>query len=118
MKFDVSVVIPVYNAAGFIRTAVESALMQSEVKEVILVEDASPDGSLAECEKLVAEYSLLRLYRHPEGANKGAGASRNLGMEKASHEYISFLDADDYFLPDRFKETFSVFQKNPDADGV
>ncbi|HEY5750348.1 MAG TPA: glycosyltransferase family 2 protein [Chryseolinea sp.] len=118
MKFDISVIIPVYNAADFIRAAVESALLQPEVKEVILVEDASPDGSLAQCEKLVAEYPLLKLYRHPGGENRGAGASRNLGMEKASNDYISFLDADDYFLPDRFKKTFTVFQKYPDADGV
>ena len=50
--FEVSVVIPVYNAAAFVTQAVESALAQPEVREVVLVEDCSPDDSLAVCRQL------------------------------------------------------------------
>lgn len=118
MKFEVSVIIPVYRAADFVRIAVESALSQPEVREILLIEDASPDKSLEKCQELAAKYPAVRLYQHEGGVNKGAGATRNLGMEKARCPYISFLDADDYFLSDRFKETASVFDKHPDADGV
>lgn len=74
----VSVVIPVYNAAPFVRDAVESALAQPETGEVILVEDGSLDDSLTVCRALAAENDRVKLYRHPNGENCGAGASRFL----------------------------------------
>ena len=52
MEFKVSVIIPVYNAAPFVRQAVESALAQPETAEVVLVEDNSPDNSLEICQQL------------------------------------------------------------------
>jgi hypothetical protein len=114
----ISVIMPVYNAADFVREAVESALAQPEVAEVILVEDASPDGSLAVCEALAAEYDQVRLYRHPDGGNHGAGASRNLAIQHSTCPYIAFLDADDYFLPGRFTTARAIFQSQPDVEGV
>lgn len=114
----ISVIVPVYNAAGFVTQAVESALSQPETGEVILIEDGSPDGSLQECKQLAKMYEKLRLLQHPGGVNKGAGASRNLGMQNAKFDYIAFLDADDFFLQGRFKETAKVFKNNPDCDGV
>ncbi|MBP9209535.1 MAG: glycosyltransferase family 2 protein [Saprospiraceae bacterium] len=115
---NVSVVIPVYNAASFISEAVKSALAQSEVKQIILVEDGSSDNSLEVCRALSAESSIVELYRHPHGTNCGEGASRNLGIEKARHTYITFLDADDFMLPGRFEAERAVFERYPDADGV
>lgn len=116
--FDVSVLIPVYNAERYIEKAVNSALAQPETREVILVEDGSPDQSLSVCKELVANNPKVKLYRHPGGENQGAGASRNLAIEMSSHEYIAFLDADDYFLPNRFEKTKSVFRHFPNIDGV
>jgi glycosyltransferase involved in cell wall biosynthesis len=115
---QVSVLIPVYNAAPFVRQAVESALAQSETAEVILVEDGSPDDSWEVCQKLAAEYPKVHLYRHPDGRNHGAGATRNLAIRESSCKYIAFLDADDYFLPDRFTTARQLFEFNPDIDGV
>jgi glycosyltransferase involved in cell wall biosynthesis len=118
-NFSVSVIIPVYNAGKFVRKAVESALQQPEVKEVILVEDASPDNSLEVCHQIIKDYpQKIKLYRHEGGVNKGAGATRNLGMEVAQQEYLSFLDADDYFLETRFSRTREIFERYPNADGV
>lgn len=117
-KFEVSVVTPVYNAARFVERAVESALAQPETGEVLLIEDNSPDNSLVICQKLVEKYEKVRLLRHPNGENRGAGASRNLGMVNASCEYIGFVDADNFYLPERFSLTPSVFQANPDCEGV
>ena len=114
----VSVIIPVYTAEAFVEKAVESALLQEEVGEVLLIEDGSSDGSLASCERLASLYEKVRLFRHPGGINRGAGASRNLGLMKAEYDFVSFLDADDYFLPYRFVSPLKVFKENPEVDGV
>lgn len=114
----VSVITPVYNAAEFVTHAVESALAQPEVAEVLLIEDGSPDNSLEVCQGLAAKYEKVRLLRHPNGENRGAGASRNLGMQNASCEYIAFLDADDYYLPGRFNSTKNIFESDLSCEGV
>jgi glycosyltransferase involved in cell wall biosynthesis len=118
MAFEVSVVIPVYNAEKYLSKCVASAVCLAEVKEVILVEDKSPDNALQICRELEKENSKVKLYQHPNGENRGAGASRNLGIEKSSCDYIAFLDADDYYLPGRFDETARVFGQHPECDGV
>ncbi|MDD2522759.1 MAG: glycosyltransferase family 2 protein [Anaerolineaceae bacterium] len=117
-KINVSVVIPVYNAAVYVSQAVESALAQPETAEVLLVEDGSPDNALEVCEDLANKHDKVKLLRHPNGENRGAGASRNLGMRAAKKEYIAFLDADDYFLPGRFRQALELFNANPDCEGV
>lgn len=116
--FKVSVIIPVYNAELYVRCAVESAIQLHEVGEVLLIEDKSPDNALEVCQQLEREYEKVKLVRHPNGENRGAGASRNLGIEKARCEYIAFLDADDWYLENRFAETKKVFEYDPTIDGV
>lgn len=117
-EFRVSVITSVYNAAEFVTRAVESALQQPETGEVLLVEDGSPDNSLGVCQELAEKYEKVKLLRHPNGENRGAGASRNLGMQNASCEYIGFVDADNYYLPDRFAAAKQIFKENPDCEGV
>jgi glycosyltransferase involved in cell wall biosynthesis len=118
LDFFVSVIIPVYNAAPFVRQAVESALAQPEVGEVLLVEDGSPDNALEICQQLAAEYPQVTLLRHPNGENRGAGASRNLGMRTATSPFLAFLDADDYYLPGRFMIDTKLYAENPSCEGV
>lgn len=113
----VSVIIPVFNAERYVRRAVESALAQPEVAEVILAEDGSRDGSLAECRTLAASYPRVHLVRHLNGANRGAGAARNLALAHATQPLIAFLDADDYYLPGRFSVTTERL-RDPRIDGV
>jgi glycosyltransferase involved in cell wall biosynthesis len=117
----VSVIIPVYNVEKYLSQAVESVVAEraSGLLEIILVEDGSSDNSLEIAEKLKEKYAeLIQLYRHPNGENRGAGASRNLGIQKAHGEYICFLDADDYWLPDRLKEAVSLLESDASIDGV
>ena len=102
MDLQVSVIIPVYNAARFVEKAVASALAFPEVRQVVLVEDASPDDSLIVCQRLLATDPRVELVRHPDGGNHGAGASRNLGLVRSTCPFVVFLDADDRFLPGRF----------------
>ncbi|WBV55536.1 glycosyltransferase [Chryseobacterium daecheongense] len=113
----ISVIIPVYNAENYISQAVQSALQFEEVFEVILVEDKSPDNALVVCQRLVEEHDRVKLYQHPDKQNHGAGASRNLGIQNATGDFIAFLDADDYYLPNRFDAEKELFQ-NPDVEGV
>lgn len=118
LKNNISVIIPVYNASPFIAKAVESALMQPEVAEVLLVEDGSEDNSLGICRQLSERYERVKVLVHPNNENKGAGESRNLGINNAVSDFVAFLDADDYFLPDRFRAEREIFEEYPDIDGV
>ena len=113
----ISVIIPVYNASAFLKKAVNSALQFEEVKEILLLEDCSTDDSLEICRKLAEENTKIKLFQHPDKGNHGAGASRNLGLSKASQDFISFLDADDYYLPNRFKAENELF-KNDKIEGI
>ena len=63
------------------------------------------------------EYPKVKLFQHPDQGNHGAGATRNLGLEKATQEFIAFLDADDYYLPNRFEAEKEIF-KNEKIEGV
>lgn len=114
---NISVIIPVYNASAFLKKAIESALQFEEVKEILLIEDKSTDNSLEICENLAAENPRIKLFQHHDNGNYGAGATRNLGLEKASQEFIAFLDADDYYLPNRFEAEKELF-KNEKIEGV
>ena len=114
---NISVIIPVYNAEKYVTQAVESAIQFDEVMEVILVEDRSPDNALEVCKGLAEKFSRVKLFQHPDQQNHGAGASRNLGIEKATGDFIAFLDADDYYLPNRFDAEKELF-KNKEVEGV
>lgn len=114
----VSVVIPVFNAASFVTRAVSSALLQPETFEVILIEDGSTDNSLTICADIAKNDERVKLLVHPGNKNFGAAASRNYGMRTAQGDYIALLDADDYFLPNRFSLSKRLFKDNLDCDGV
>jgi hypothetical protein len=116
---NVSVIIPVYNAVAYVEEAVRSAVTQPQNKEVLLIEDGCPDiASLLICQRLAQGYQKVRLLQHPNGENRGAPASRNLGIENASCNFIAFLDADDFYLPNRFKIAGETFAENKGTEAV
>jgi glycosyltransferase involved in cell wall biosynthesis len=114
----VSVVVPAFNAGKWLGEAVNSILDQEHVLEVVLVEDGSIDDSLSVCEQLAESKGKVRLVRHQNGENRGAGASRNLGVREAKSELIAFLDADDIYLPDRFGLPVKMLAENSQIEGV
>lgn len=114
----VSVVIPVYNAEKYLRQAVESCWDLEDVGEVLLVEDCSADKSLEVSKELANESDKVMLLRHPDGENRGAGASRNLGIRRARCKYIAFLDADDLYLPNRFNASLRLLENSSIIDGT
>jgi len=118
MKFSVSVIIPVYNCERFIEKAINSAVLQAEVSEIVVVDDGSTDGSLLILEQLALENPIIKVYHHKNKVNKGRSASRNLALQKATQPFIAFLDADDYFLPNRFTNDKKIFHQNNLVDGV
>jgi glycosyltransferase involved in cell wall biosynthesis len=118
MDFTVSVIIPAYNVERFIEKTIASVIAQPEVTEIVIVNDGSTDGTELLLDQLQKQNSILKIYDHPNKVNKGRSDSRNLGIQKATCNYIAFLDADDYFLPNRFANDVKVFQENENCDGV
>jgi glycosyltransferase involved in cell wall biosynthesis len=116
MNKFISVIIPVYNGSAFLRQATRSALSQPEVAEVILIDDGSTDSTYRCMQELAAENTGIQISHFPK--NRGAAAARNRGIQLARFAWISFLDADDYFLPGRFAPLVSAVHTNPDADGI
>ncbi|MBO4230562.1 MAG: glycosyltransferase, partial [Bacteroidales bacterium] len=107
----VSVVIPVYNAARFIRKCVESALAQTlEDVEVICVNDCSSDNSEEIMDSI--DDPRLRIIAFPR--NRGVSAARNAGLEAAQGEYVYFLDSDDWLDPDYLEAMYSMAVKGPE----
>lgn len=91
-----SVIIPLYNKESFIANTLKSVLNQTFADfEVIIVNDGSTDGS----EEQVKQFDDPRI-RYYLRENKGVSAARNLGITMANAEYITFIDADDYWYPD------------------
>ncbi len=96
MTSRVSVVIPAYNAARWLAAAVESCLTQSfQALEIIIVDDGSNDVTRS----LVAQWGAPVRVVHTE--HRGSSAARNVGTALARGEFIQYLDADDYLLPDK-----------------
>lgn len=114
----ISVIVPIFNVVRFLEKAVSSVLSQAEVAELLLVDDGSQDGSLALATSLASGDTRVRVLTHESHANRGAAATRNLGMRHAKYETIAFLDADDYYLPGRFAGVRDLLGASHAADGV
>lgn len=118
MFFSISVIIPSYNVEQFIETAIVSALSQTEVNEVVVVDDGSTDNTLQIIKDLQLSNAKIKIHHHKNHLNKGRSATRNLGIQKAKENYIAFLDADDFYLEHRFANDKQVFQNNEKCEGV
>ena len=114
----VSVIIPTYKRASFIKRAIDSVLNQTYKDiEVIIVDDNNPgDVDRKELEQIVAEYSDDRLIYLQHEMNKNGAAARNTGISVARGEYITFLDDDDFFLDDRVEKAIAVMEKEKEYD--
>jgi glycosyltransferase involved in cell wall biosynthesis len=109
----VSILIPCYNAERWISQCIESALAQTWAeKEVIVVDDGSTDGSL----KVIQSFGDR--IRWETGPNRGGNVARNRLLELAQGEWLQYLDADDYLLPDKIKKQMEFIRANPETEVV
>ncbi len=93
-KGMISVIIPVFQAEKYLERCVASVTEQTYRElEVILIDDGSTDDSLSLCNKLAEGDHRIRVFHHE---NKGVAATRNLGLDCASGEFVFFLDSDDW----------------------
>lgn len=96
----VSVIVAAYRATPFLQRAVDSLQGQTlRDWEAILVDDASPDGTLAECRRLASGDSRLRVIALP--TNGGPAVARNAGLDACRGTWVTILDADDIYMPSR-----------------
>lgn len=115
----ISVIIPAYNSESSLTAAVRS-LHETRYSdlEVLIVDDGSRDATRTVAQRLANESSgQIQVLTHPGGVNRGAAASRNLGVRVSTGELIAFLDADDVVYPHRFAGVSQLIQR-PEIGGV
>lgn len=106
-----SIIIPVYNASIYLQKCVNSILSQADLDiEIILVDDGSSDDSGRICDNFSETDSRVRTFHQP---NAGASIARNVGLNHASGEWISFVDADDWVAPNYIR-TFKDIKNKAD----
>ena len=109
----VSVVMCFYNVEQYLQEAIESVLHQSFPNwELLLVDDGSTDGSTRIANRYASQYpNQIVYFEHSNHLNRGLSASRNLALTKSTGELITFLDADDVWLPTYLENQLRLMQE-------
>lgn len=106
-----SVIMPVFNAAATMRQSIDSVLQQSEQRlELVLIDDASTDGSPSIIQDYVSKDPRVKAVRQP--FNAGVAEARNAGIRAASGRYIAFLDSDDWWHPLKLELQIGQMQRS------
>ena len=99
MPVKVSVIVPVYNPGKGIKKCIESLITQTlRDIEIFFIDDCGTDNAMAYIREAAQKDKRIKIVNNPQ--NLGAGQSRNRGIELATGKYLSFVDPDDYILPD------------------
>lgn len=106
-KPKISVIVPIYNVGTYLEETLNSLVNQTFIDdiEVLMIDDGSTDDSKYIIEKYALDYD--NFYAHHK-ENEGQGVARNLGVYLAKGEYIHFLDADDYVVPNAYEKLFNA----------
>ena len=108
----ISVIIPCYNSERYLAECLDSILAQSEQDfEILLVDDGSRDSTLSVAQAYAQQDARIHAY-HQE--NAGVCAARNLAMEHAQGEWITFVDSDDLLVPDAFERMLGAVKDDVD----
>jgi glycosyltransferase involved in cell wall biosynthesis len=111
----VSVVIPTYNRAAYVRACVESVLAQTfDDYEIIVIDDGSTDNTRDLLQPWIRTGKISYYYQD----NKGPSGARNAGFNRAAGELIAFLDSDDLWPPDKLEWQVRYMREHPDAGVV
>jgi glycosyltransferase involved in cell wall biosynthesis len=107
----ISVIIPASNQAHYRAEAIESVLAQSfQNFEIIIIDDGSTDHTRQVAASFLTDSRVHYIYQQ----NAGLSAARNTGMAQAAGEFVTFLDSDDRFLPDKFAVLLACFKARPE----
>ena len=108
-----STIITNHNYGRYLRQAIDSCLVQKDSGQVIVVDDGSSDDS----QNILAEYrGRIEVVLHPQAL--GQGPALRDGMQRATGDWIAFLDADDYFLPEKFARLRATLAAHPTTQWV
>jgi len=119
MKPVVSIITASYNYEKYIVETINSVLNQTYQNwEMIIVDDGSTDNSLDVIKKYCEKDSRIKLFQHENGVNKGLPDTVKLGIEKASGEWITFLESDDSIVPEYLEEKFKIINNNPSVNFI
>ena len=106
----ISVIVPVYNVEQYLNQCVDSIVKQTyQELEIILIDDGSTDASGSLCDKWGKKDSRISVIHQ---SNHGLCAARNVGLNHARGEYITFIDSDDYIHPKMYELLLRAIQKN------
>lgn len=110
----ISVIVPVYKVEKYIEKCIQSLLDQTYTNfEALIVDDGSPDQSIAIAKKLIGNDSRFIFL---EKENGGLSSARNMGLDYATGDYVAFLDSDDYFDSQCFFECINILKDNDECD--
>ena len=113
----VTVIVPVFNGARFIRAAIASIAKQAHGRvRALVIDDGSTDDSVEVIAALAADHDWIETMRHP--VNRGVAATRNAGITRVETPYIAFLDQDDTWADEKLDRQFGVLDAEPDLDFV
>ena len=105
----ISVVLPIYNIEKYLDKCMESLLQQTYSNlEILMVDDGSTDSCVGKCDAYAAEHSNIKTFHKKNG---GLSDARNYGIERASGEYITFIDPDDYVDKDYVAYLYGLVEK-------
>lgn len=108
-EITISVIIPVFNAEQYLPKCIDSLQQQSfDNLEFLFIDDCSTDGSYALLQECAKKDSRISVFQNAR--NLGAGKTRNVGIDIAKGQYLSFLDADDYIAQDFYKLLYEKAQ--------
>lgn len=110
----ISVIVPVYRVESYIEYCIQSIQNQTyKDLEIILVDDGSDDGCPEICDRYAKEDRRIKVIHKK---NEGLASARNVGLEAATGEYISFVDSDDYIQAEMYEVMVAFLERNPDIN--
>lgn len=108
-----SIIVPVYNAAHFVRATIDNLLRQDVNKEILLINDGSTDESLQIIREYEQGYDSIKVI---DKTNGGVSSARNIGLDTASGDFVIFVDSDDFIENGLLRKCLDIFEKyNPDS---
>lgn len=116
---QISIITASYNYAEYINETIESVINQTiQDWELIIVDDGSTDNSVNVISEYCAKDTRIKLFCHENNQNKGLAETLKLGLEKASGDWVAFLESDDIITPDYLEKKISIINKHPDVDFI